>query len=506
MPSPGVGFVYISGYQRQISNTHYKNQWNCRANGKKPPDCPSRNSHRIPSGTANACPYGGDAFGSQGFCIQIKNRPQLNLPKEEKRRKNLLPDYIVRDINLAGSGKLKIDWVQAHMPVLNAIRAEFEKEKPFQGTRIAMSIHLEAKTAYLAQVMKAGGAEVAITGSNPLSTQDDVAAALAREGINVYAWHGADDREYKEHLRQTLLTRPQIVIDDGGDLVHMLHTSLKGQAGEIIGGSEETTTGVLRLRAMEKAGQLLFPMIAVNDALSKYLFDNRYGTGESTWSGIMRTTNLVVAGKTVVVFGYGWCGKGVSMRAKGLGARVIICEVDPVRAIEAHMDGFEVMNTRQAAPRGDVFITVTGCRDLLRKQHFESMKDGAILCNAGHFDVEINIPELEGISISRRLVRKNIEEFLLPGGRRIYLLAEGRLVNLAAGDGHPAEIMDMSFALQALAAKYILNKARGLERKVYIVPEEIDRRVAELKLKSLGIEIDILSEEQDAYLNSWGEE
>jgi len=415
-------------------------------------------------------------------------------------------DYIVRDINLADSGRLKIDWVRAHMPVLNAIREEFERERPFQGLRVAMSIHLEAKTAYLAEVMKAGGADVAITGSNPLSTQDDVAAALAREGINVFAWYDATDEEYNEHLRKTLLTHPRIIIDDGGDLVHMLHTDLKDQASEVIGGSEETTTGVLRLRAMEKAGELRFPMIAVNDAFCKYLFDNRYGTGESTWSGIMRTTNLIVAGKTVVVFGYGWCGKGVAMRAKGLGAKVIVCDVDPIKAIEAYMDGFEVMSSDEAAPRGDIFITVTGCKDLLRQRHYNRMKDGAILCNAGHFDLEINIPELEDSAVSRREVRKNIEEFKLPDGRRIYLLAEGRLVNLAAGDGHPAEIMDMSFALQALSARHILENGAELEKKVYVVPEELDRRVADLKLKSMGIEIDRLTDEQYAYLNSWGEE
>lgn len=414
-----------------------------------------------------------------------------------------MSDYIVRDISLADSGRLKIDWVKAHMPVLNAIRDEFEKELPFKGVRVAMSIHLEAKTAYLAEVLQAGGADVAITGSNPLSTQDDVAAALAKKGINVYAWYGATSDEYNEHLRKTLSTGPQVIIDDGGDLVHMLHTELKELASGVIGGSEETTTGVLRLRAMEKAGQLLFPMIAVNDALCKYLFDNRYGTGESTWSGIMRTTNLIIAGKTVVVMGYGWCGKGVAMRAKGLGAKVIVCEVDPVKAIEAYMDGFEVMSSEEAAARGDIFVTVSGCKDLLRTRHFKRMKDGAILCNAGHFDVEINIPELEQCSTSRREVRKNIEEFLQPDGRRIYLLAQGRLVNLAAGDGHPAEIMDMSFALQALCARYVLACGRELDKKVYTVPGEIDRRVAEIKLSSLGIEIDRLSEDQRAYLESW---
>ncbi len=414
--------------------------------------------------------------------------------------------HIIRDINLASSGRLKIDWVREHMPVLNVIRSEFEKEKPFSGLRVAMSIHLEAKTAYLAEVMKAGGAEVAITGSNPLSTQDDIAAALAAEGINVYAWYNATDDEYKDHLLHTLKTRPRIVIDDGGDLVHLLHTELKEQASEVMGGCEETTTGVMRLRSLDKAGKLLFPMLAVNDALCKYLFDNRYGTGESVWSGIMRTTNLIVSGKNVVVMGYGWCGRGVAMKAKGLGARVIICEVDPVRAIEAYMDGYQVMHSDEAAYVGDIFITVTGCKDILRMHHFRRMKNGAIMANAGHFDVEINKPELNAASVSRRVVRKDIDEFVLPDGRKLYLLGEGRLVNLAAGDGHPAEIMDMSFALQALSARYILDNARNMEKHVYDVPKEIDHRVAELKLKSLGIQIDSLNEEQYAYINDWQHE
>ncbi len=411
--------------------------------------------------------------------------------------------YIIRDINLHQQGRLKIDWVRVHMPVLNAIREDFEREKPFSGMRIAMSIHLEAKTAYLAEVLRSGGADVAVTGSNPLSTQDDVAAALAHTGMKVYGWHNATAGEYESHLRKTLEHRPHIVIDDGGDLVHLLHTDLKDQAGEVIGGAEETTTGVLRLRALERAGKLLFPMVAVNDARCKYLFDNRYGTGESAWAGILRTTNLITAGKRVVVMGYGWCGKGVAMRARGLGASVIVCEVDPVKAIEAHMDGFRVMHSEEAAAEGDIFITVTGCRDLLRERHFRRMKNGAIMANAGHFDVEINIPELEKVSVFRRTVRSNIEEFLLPDGRRLYLLAGGRLVNLAAGDGHPAEIMDMSFALQAMAALYIARQGEKLEKKVYEVPRDIDDRVARLKLKSLGIEIDSLTEEQVKYVNDW---
>ncbi len=411
--------------------------------------------------------------------------------------------YTVRDINLHPQGRLKIDWVRVHMPVLNAIREEFEREKPFQNLRIALSIHLEAKTAYLAEVLAAGGADVSVTGSNPLSTQDDVAAALAFAGMKVHAWHGASLREYDDHLHLTLSSRPQIVIDDGGDLVHLLHTELQDQAGEVIGGAEETTTGVLRLRALEKAGKLFFPMVAVNDARCKFLFDNRYGTGESAWSGILRTTNLVTAGKSVVVMGYGWCGKGVALRARGLGANVIVCEVDPVKAVEAHMDGYRVMHSLDAAALGDIFVTVTGCRDLLREKHFRRMKDGAIMANAGHFDVEINIPELERASVSRRPVRNNIEEFLLPDGRRLYLLAEGRLVNLAAGDGHPAEIMDMSFALQALAALHIARHGKEMENKVYDVAGDIDHRVAGLKLKSLGIDIDRLSDEQFSYINDW---
>jgi adenosylhomocysteinase len=412
-----------------------------------------------------------------------------------------MPDYIVRDINLAPSGRMKIEWVRAHMPVLNAIREEFERDLPFKGVRVALSVHLEAKTAYLAEVIRAGGADVAVTGSNPLSTQDDVAAGLAAAGIKVYAWYNATDGEYREHLLSVLDNRPQVIIDDGGDLVNLLHTVRAKQAAEVIGGCEETTTGVRRLENLDREGKLLFPMMAVNNAYCKYLFDNRYGTGESVWSGIMRTTNLVVAGKAVVVLGYGWCGKGVAMRARGLGARVIVCEIDPIRAIEAIMDGYQVMGSKEAAPAGDIFITVTGCCDVLDKSHFASMKDGAVLANAGHFDVEINKGQLAGMAERRCLARQNIEQFDLPNGRRIYLLAEGRLVNLAAGDGHPAEIMDMSFAIQALSARYIIENAGDLAKKLYPVPGEIDRRVAALKLKSLGIVIDSLTEEQEAYLN-----
>jgi adenosylhomocysteinase len=414
-----------------------------------------------------------------------------------------MTDYIVRDIKLAPGGRLKIDWVREHMPVLNEIRAEFEKELPFKGIRVAISIHLEAKTAYLAEVLKAGGADVSISGSNPLSTQDDVAAALAEAGINVFSWYNSTPEEYKEHLLQVLDTKPQIIIDDGGDLVNLLHTERKNLVVNVLGGCEETTTGVIRLRALEREGGLLFPMVAVNDAYCKYLFDNRYGTGESVWSGIMRTTNLIVAGKTVVVIGYGWCGKGVAMRAKGMGAKVIVCEIDPIKAIEAFMDGFQVMSAKGASVSGDIFITVTGCKDVLTKEHYQLMKNGAILSNAGHFDVEVNKPDLEKTAVSHRTVRKDIEEYAMTDGRKIYLLAEGRLVNLAAGDGHPAEIMDMSFALQALSARYILKNAAALDKKVYDVPKEIDSRVAEIKLRSLDINIDKLTQEQEDYLNSW---
>jgi len=416
-----------------------------------------------------------------------------------------LPDYAVKDIKLAPAGRLKIDWVRAHMPVLNHIREEFERDQPFDGARVALSIHLEAKTAYLAEVIRAGGAEVIVTGSNPLSTQDDVAAALAAAGIKVYAWHKASDQEYRDHLLQVLDTRPQVVIDDGGDLVSLLHTIRRDLAEGVIGGCEETTTGIRRLEALDRDGKLLFPMLAVNNAQCKFLFDNRYGTGESVWSGIMRTTNLVVAGKTAVVMGYGWCGKGVALRAKGLGARVIVCEVDPVQAIEACMDGYQVMHSEEAAAHGDIFITVTGCRDILTQRHYLKMKDGAILANAGHFDVEINKPDLTALAVEQRQARQNIEQFTLKDGRKIYLLAEGRLVNLAAGDGHPAEIMDMSFAIQALSARYIVENGQQFQKKLYRVPAEIDRRVATLKLKSMGVIIDSLTSEQEAYMNEWQE-
>ncbi|RNC27967.1 MAG: Adenosylhomocysteinase [Candidatus Dichloromethanomonas elyunquensis] len=411
----------------------------------------------------------------------------------------------IRDISLAPKGQKKIDWVAAHMPVLNSLRREFEKELPFSSKKVVICLHLEAKTAYLAKVIQAGGAEVTVVASNPLSTQDDVVAALVEGGVNAFAWHGATDEEYHRHLHQALDFQPDYIIDDGGDLVSTIHTSRQELLSNVLGGAEETTTGILRLKAMERDGKLGFPMIAVNDALCKYLFDNRYGTGQSVWDGIMRTTNLVVAGKTVVAAGYGWCGKGVSLRAKGLGARVIVCEIDPVKANEAWMDGFEVMPMLQAAPLGDVFITVTGNKDVITQDHFKVMKPGAILCNAGHFDVEINKKHLSELAETKREARPNIEEYQLRDGKKLYLLAEGRLVNLAAGDGHPAEVMDMTFALQALSLQYLALRAQELKPVVYPVPKEIDDKVALLRLESLGLQIDQLTPEQKAYLEAWRE-
>jgi len=408
---------------------------------------------------------------------------------------------MIRDIKLAPSGHDKINWVKNFMPVLNKIDQEFAVSKPFAGLRMVMTIHLEAKTAYLALVFKHAGAEVALTGSNPLSTQDDVAAALVEDGIDVFAWHACTDEEYNVFLNKALDTKPAIIVDDGGDLVSMLHTKRRELLSGILGGSEETTTGVNRLRALAAKGELDFPMIAANDAYCKYLFDNRYGTGQSTWDGIMRTTNLVIAGKNVVIAGYGWCGKGGAMRAKGLGANVIITEVDPIKAIEAVFDGFRVMPMDEAAKIGDIFLTLTGDKDIIRKQHFASMKNGVIMANSGHFDVEINIPELESLSVSRRTVRQNIEEFLQPDGRKLYLLAEGRLVNLAAGDGHPAEIMDLSFAVQFFSALHLAKHHQELSKDVHLMPNEINTRIAEIKLQSLGVAIDALTPEQKAYLD-----
>ncbi|WP_332633459.1 adenosylhomocysteinase [Halalkalibacter flavus] len=410
---------------------------------------------------------------------------------------------IVRDMSLAPEGHLKIDWVKEHMPVLNRIREEFERTQPFKGLKVAICLHLEAKTAYLAKVVKAGGADVYIAGSNPLSTQDDVCAALVEDGITVFAKHKPDPEEFKQHLIMALEVEPDLIIDDGGDFTTLLHSERPDLIKNIRGGCEETTTGVIRDKALEKSGDLPFPMIAVNDGYCKHLFDNRYGTGQSVWDSINRTTNLVVAGKTVVVVGYGWCGRGVAMRAKGLGAKVIVTEVDSIKAIEAYMDGFEVMPLVEAAKMGDYFIAVTGNQYVIRQEHLEVMKDGAILANAGHFDVEVNKHDLAALSTSKREVRKNIEEYVMKDGRKLYLLAEGRLVNLGAGDGHPAEIMDMTFALQAVSLAYVNEKYKEIGNRIITVPYELDKQVAQLKLEALGIGIDSLTDEQKVYLESW---
>ena len=409
---------------------------------------------------------------------------------------------IIRDISLAPSGENKIEWVRRNCPLLRSLEADFTKNRPFEGKRIALSIHLEAKTAYLCKVLAAGGAEMYVTGSNPLSTQDDVAAALVKAGLNVFAWHGATEEEYFAHIRETLSHHANVIIDDGGDLVHMLHTEMQDELQYVIGGCEETTTGIVRLIAMNKEGKLQFPMVKVNNADCKHLFDNRYGTGQSVWDGINRTTNLIVAGKYVVVAGYGWCGKGVAMQAKGLGAKVIVTEVNPIRAIEAVMDGFEVLPMREAAVLGDLFVTVTGCAGVITQPDFMVMKEGAVLCNAGHFDVEVDMKWLREYSTEIREMRANIMGYTLPNGKHVYVLAEGRLVNLAAGDGHPAEIMDMSFAIQALSAKYLVEHAGELKEKLIDVPAEVDLEVANRKLAFLGVTIDRLTPEQEAYLNS----
>lgn len=406
----------------------------------------------------------------------------------------------IRDISLAAEGEKKINWVWRNMPVMNLIAEDFEKTKPFAGLKIALSVHLEAKTACLCRTMEKGGAEMHVTGSNPLSTQDDIAAALVSGGIDVHAFHAATEEEYVRHLCEVLECEPDIIIDDGGDLVNLLHTKYMHLIPKVLGGCEETTTGIHRLRAMAKEGTLRFPMITVNDADCKHLFDNRYGTGQSVWDAIDNTTNLIVAGKNVVVAGYGWCGKGTAMRAKGLGARVIVTEIDPVRAIEAVMDGFEVMPMSQAATLGDVFVTVTGCRDVVTKGHFKAMKDGAILTNAGHFNVEINLDELAKLSEKRYEARNNIEGFVMADGRTLFVIGEGRLVNLAAGNGHPAEMMDMSFAVQALSARFIAENRGKLPVDVIAVPREIDAEVAAVKLRAMGKTIDTLTREQKEYL------
>ena len=414
-----------------------------------------------------------------------------------------MQNYEIRDISLAPGGHRKIEWVRHNMPLLSAYEREFQETKPFEGVKISLSVHLEAKTAYLCKVLAAGGAEMSVTGSNVLSTQDDVAAALVEDGLRVFAYHGATEQEYSRHIRRTLENGPQIIIDDGGDLVSMLHREMPEQLDQVWGGCEETTTGVIRLKAMERDGVLKFPMVAVNDAKCKHLFDNRYGTGQSVWDSIMHNTNLIVASKTVVVAGYGWCGRGIAMRAAALGARVIVTEIDPVKAIEAKMDGYEVMTMAEAAPRGDIFVTATGCEHIITGEHMQTMKEQAILSNAGHFNVEVDMEWLERNALEKKEARENIMAYRLPNGAWINVIAEGRLVNIAASNGHPAEIMDMSFAVQLLSALYIKEHHEELGNAVINVTEEIDEVIARRKLAAWGITIDTLTEEQEKYLRSW---
>lgn len=412
-------------------------------------------------------------------------------------------NYDVRDISLAPSGHRKIEWVKNNMPLLSALEEDFKRDRPFEGLKISLSVHLEAKTAYLCLVLAAGGAQMSVTGSNSLSTQDDVAAALADRGLQVFAYHGATDEEYMKHIEMCLEHKPNIIIDDGGDLVEMLHNKRPDLMQEVYGGCEETTTGVIRLKAMERQGVLKFPMVAVNDAKCKHLFDNRYGTGQSVWDSIMRNTNLIVASKTVVVVGYGWCSRGIAMRAAALGAKVIVTEIDPVKAMEAKMDGYDVMTMDKAAPLGDIFVTATGCKHTIKVPHMLKMKDRAILTNAGHFNVEIDMAGLEAAAVRSEEMRNNITGYTLENGRIINVIGEGKLVNIAAADGHPAEIMDLSFAVQAMSAMYIKDNYKKLGNKVVDVSEEIDDVIARKRLEAWGIEIDSLTEEQKAYLDSW---
>ncbi len=412
-------------------------------------------------------------------------------------------NYDIKDLSLADKGLLKIEWSSMHMKVLNLIRERFKKEKPLKGIKIAACLHVTSETANLVITLKEGGADIALCASNPLSTQDEVAAALVKYfGIKVFAKRGEDTKTYYEHIHKALDINPNITIDDGADLITTVHKERKDLIENIYGGCEETTTGVIRLKNMERKGILKYPIIAVNEAKTKYLFDNRYGTGQSTIDGILRATNILLAGKNFVIAGYGWCGKGLAMRARGMGANVIITEVDPIKALEAVMDGYRVMPMREAAKIGDIFVTVTGNKSVIREEHFKLMKDGAILANSGHFNVEIDVEALERIAESKRKIRENVTEYVV-NGKRLYLLAEGRLVNLAAAEGHPAEVMDMSFSNQALSVEYLVKNRGKLEPKVYVVPEEIDKEVARLKLKSMGIEIDTLTKEQEEYLKSW---
>lgn len=412
-------------------------------------------------------------------------------------------NYDIRDISLAPSGHTKIEWVKNNMPLLRALEDEFRRTRPFEGLKISLSVHLEAKTAYLCLVLAAGGARMSVTGSNSLSTQDDVAAALADSGLKVFAYHGATDEEYMRHIEMCLEHRPNIIIDDGGDLVEMIHNKRPDLGDEVMGGCEETTTGVIRLKAMERDGILRFPMVAVNDARCKHLFDNRYGTGQSVWDSIMRNTNLIVASKTVVVVGYGWCSRGIAMRAAALGAKVIVTEIDPVKAIEAKMDGYDVMKMDQAASYGDIFVSATGCKHTITVDHMLKMKDRAILANAGHFNVEIDMAGLEEAAVSKKETRNNIMGYTLSNGRTINVIGEGKLVNIAAADGHPAEIMDLSFAVQAMSAMYIRDNHSRLENKVIDVSSEIDDVIARRRLAAWDIEIDELTEDQKKYLSSW---
>ncbi len=415
-------------------------------------------------------------------------------------------NYDVKDITLAEQGKLRIEYAEQEMPVLRLVRERFEKEKPLKGITLAACLHVTTETANLARTLKAGGAEVYVCASNPLSTQDDVAASMVEHyGIPTFAIKGEDHDTYYRHIDAVLDARPQITMDDGADTVSVIHSRRRDLIPNIIGGTEETTTGVIRLRSMEKEGVLAYPIIAVNDANTKHLFDNRYGTGQSTIDGILRATNVLFAGKVFVVGGYGYCGRGVAMRAKGMGARVVVTEVDPLRALEAVMDGYQVMPMIEAAKVGDIFCTVTGNIHVIRKEHFEVMKDGAIVANSGHFNVEIDIPSLENLAKSKRRVREFVEEFTLTDGRRIYLLGEGRLINLAAAEGHPPSVMDMSFANQALCSEYMVKNGPKLEKRVYSVPLEIDNSIARLKLQAMGIGIDDLTPEQAKYLESWTE-
>ncbi|MFN3966823.1 MAG: adenosylhomocysteinase [Endomicrobiia bacterium] len=417
-------------------------------------------------------------------------------------------DYHIKDIKLAKQGKLRIEWAEREMPVLRLVRKRFSREKPLKNLRLGCCLHVTTETAVLILTLKEGGALPCLCASNPLSTQDDVASALVRYWkIPVFAIKGEDKKTYYKHIQSVLSTKPQITMDDGADLVTTLHThsSFLNLQSSIIGGTEETTTGVIRLRAMEKDGVLKYPIIAVNDAFTKHLFDNRYGTGQSTIDGILRATNILLSGKNFVVCGYGWCGRGVAMRAKGMGANVIITEVNPLRALEARMDGYNVMPMKEAAKIGDIFVTLTGDTSVIRREHFIKMKDGAILANSGHFNVEIDIPELRKLSKRVREVRKFVQEFTLKNGKKIYLLGEGRLINLASAEGHPASVMDMSFANQALCVEYLLKNSLNLSAKVYPVPKEIDEKIAEIKLNSMGIKIDKLTEKQKKYLSSWSE-